>query len=94
MSLNETHNTEFTFTAEETDKIKSLTLEYQRITKDALRVQKSIDDAERELMLVVEEAGKIKMKETSFFEELAVKYDLDSKTLQNIAANQILNGNI
>jgi len=94
MSLNETQNTEFAFTPDETGKIRSLTLEYQRISKEALRVQRAIEIAEKELALVISEAEKVKAEETSLFEEMSVKYDRDMKTLQNIAANQILNGEI
>lgn len=92
MSLNETHNTSFNFTSEEIERIKAITQEYQKISKDALRVQKSIDEAKQELAWVVDKAEKVKAKETSLFEEMSMKYDLDSKTLQNIAADQLLNG--
>lgn len=92
MSSNETQNVDFTFTAEETQKIQRLTSEYQRISKEALRVQRAIEIAERELALVINEAEKVKAEEATLFEEMAVKYDRDTKTLQNIAANQILNG--
>jgi len=94
MSLNETQNAEINFSVEETDKIKSLTLDYQRISKEAISVQKSIEIAEKELARVIAEAEKVKAEETTLFEEMAIKYDRDIKTLQNFAANKILNGEI
>lgn len=94
MSLNETQTSDFTFTTEEIGKIRSLTLDYQKISKEALRVQRAIEIAEQELAQVISEAEKVKAEESSLFEELAIKYDRDMKTLQNVAANQILNGQI
>jgi len=94
MSLNETQNKDFSFTEEENEKIHLLTKEYQVIMREALRVQAAIDDASRELVLVVEKAEQIKNEEIDFFEKMSIKYDLETKTLQTIAANKILNNGI
>jgi hypothetical protein len=94
MSSNETQNSMFTFTDTEHEIIKSLTKQYRSVTSEALRVQRIIEEAEKELAVVIEKAEAVKADEIKLFEEMAIKYDLDIKTLQNMAANQILRGDI
>jgi hypothetical protein len=94
MSSNDSQQIDIVFTPEENELIKNLTLEYQQVMKSAFIVQKAIEDAEKDLVIVTEAAEQIKIAETTLFEELSVKYDLDPTTLQNIAANKILTGEI
>jgi len=94
MSSNDSQQIDIAFTTEESELIKNITLEYQQVMKSAFIVQKAIEDAEKDLVIVTEAAEQIKIAETALFEELAVKYDLDPTTLQNIAANKILTGEI
>ena len=94
MSSNESQQTDIVFTTEETELIKNITLEYQQVMKSAIMVQKVLDDAEQDLVIVTEAAEQIKLAETNLFEDMAIKYDLDPITLQNIAANKILSGEI
>ena len=94
MSSNDSQQIDIIFTVEEIELIKNITLEYQQVMKSAFMVQKAIEDAEKDLVIVTEAAEQIKLVETNLFEEMAVKYDLDPITLQNIAANKILSGEI
>ena len=94
MSFNDSQQIDIIFTAEETTLIKNITLKYQQVMKSAVLVQKAIEDAEKDLVIVTEAAEQIKLAEANLFEEMAVKYDLDPITLQNIAANKILSGEI
>ena len=94
MSSNDSQQIDIVFTPEENELIKNLTLEYQQVMKSAFIVQKAIEDAEKDLVIVTEAAEQIKLAETTLFEDMAVKYDLDPTTLQNIAANKILTGEI
>lgn len=94
MSSNESQQTDIVFTTEETELIKNITLEYQQVMKSAIMVQKVLDDAEQDLVIVTEAAEQIKLAETNLFEDMAIKYDLDPITLQHIAANKILSGEI
>ena len=94
MSSNDSQQIDIAFTTEENELIKNLTLEYQQVMKSAFIVQKAIEDAEKDLVIVTEAAEQIKIAETTLFEDLSVKYDLDTATLQNIAANKILTGEI
>lgn len=94
MSSNESQQTDIVFTTEENELIKNITLEYQQVMKSAFMVQKALEDAAQDLVIVTEAAEQIKLTETNLFEEMAVKYDLDPTTLQNIAANKILSGEI
>jgi hypothetical protein len=94
MSSNDSQQIDIIFTIEEIELIKNITLEYQQVMKSAFMVQKAIEDAEKDLVIVTEAAEQIKLVETNLFEEMAVKYDLDPITLQNIAANKILSGEI
>ena len=94
MSSNESQQTDIVFTTEETELINNITIEYQQVMKSAIMVQKVLDDAEQDLVIVTEAAEQIKLAETNLFEDMAIKYDLDPITLQNIAANKILSGEI
>ena len=94
MSSNESQQTDIVFTTEETELIKNITLEYQQVMKSAFMVQKVLEDAEQDLVIVTEAAEQIKLAETNLFEDMAIKYDLDPITLQHIAANKILSGEI
>lgn len=94
MSSNDSQQIDIIFTIEEIELIKNITLEYQQVMKSAFMVQKAIDDAEKDLVIVTEAAEQIKLAETNLFEDMSIKYDLDPTTLQNIAANKILSGEI
>lgn len=94
MSSNDSQQINVSFTIEEIELIKHITQEYQQVMKSAFYVQKAIEDAEKDLVTVTESAEQIKLAETHLFEEMSVKYDLDVATLQNIAANMILAGEI
>ena len=87
----EATNQKVNFTHEEITQIRDITKKYSEMHKEAVRIQEELSQSSSRLSTLIKEMEEVKRTEYDLFMDLAVKKDLEPKTVAIAAANHILN---
>jgi len=79
------------FTEQEKSEILEITRSYSAMMKRSVELSKKIEEAEESLSVLANEMDQLKQNENEFFYKMAEKYDVEPQTVQNAAANYVIN---
>jgi hypothetical protein len=79
------------FTEAEKSSIMGITQNYSVMMKRSVELSKIIEDAEEALAQLANDMDQLKQNEHEFFHGLATKYDVELRTVENAAANYVIN---
>ena len=78
------------FTQEDFKQIQDIALEYTQIMHQSTVLQKILEEASNDLLMLTKKLEALKEKEQDLFVDLSVKYNMEPQNLQVEAANAIM----